>query len=271
MVSALADNVPSEKSACRCTVACTPSTRICQATPRRLPSVWKRSLRSIRRPRTPTAAWSACTARTRTGPRSSRPTSATSSAARAVRSSSAALARVYEQDLPAGDAEVLRTPGSARRQGLAAHPGATADHLGALDALSRLQQVTGEHLEAVRALEKRARLTDDKTQKASYFYRAAQLCEKHQLDLKRTEDNYVRAIEVDAGYVPALTALAEVYRSQGDFLRPPSCLARRPQRRRIGWRRPASRSTRRGLCQQADDRPRPGAVRAGAQDGSRAH
>jgi len=131
----------------------------------------------------------------------------------------AALARVYEQDMPAGDAEVLKTqaPSAVRawQRILELQP----DHLGALEALARLQQLTGEPLEAVRALEKRARLTDDKTQKAGFFYRAAQLCEKHQLDAKRTEDDYVRAIEVDAAYVPALTALAGLYRSQGDLLR----------------------------------------------------
>ena len=131
----------------------------------------------------------------------------------------AALARIYEQDLPAGDSEILKThaPSAVRLwlRILELQP----DHLAALEALARLQQLTGESLEAVRALEKRARLTDDKTQKATFFYRAAQLCEKHQLDAKRTEDDYVRAIEVDAAFVPALTALAGLYRSQGDFLR----------------------------------------------------
>lgn len=131
----------------------------------------------------------------------------------------AALARVYEQDMPAGDAEALKTHAPSAVRAWLRILELQPDHLGALEALARLQQVTGEPLEAVRALEKRARLTDDKTQKAGFFYRAAQLCEKHQLDAKRTEDDYVRAIEVDAAYVPALTALAELYRSQGDFLR----------------------------------------------------
>ncbi|HNN92609.1 MAG TPA: tetratricopeptide repeat protein [Pseudomonadota bacterium] len=167
----------------------------------------------------------------------------------------AALARVYEQDLPAGDAEVLRTQAPLAVKAWLRILELQPDHLGALDALSRLQQVTGEHLEAVRALEKRARLTDDKTQKASYFYRAAQLCEKHQLDLKRTEDNYVRAIEVDAGYVPALTALAEVYRSQGDFLRAAKLFgeASAATQNRLEKARFMVDSAR--LCQQADDLP----------------
>lgn len=131
----------------------------------------------------------------------------------------AALGRVYEQEIPAGDQAMLAQHAPAAVATWLRVIELQPDHLGALDALGRLQQVTGDYLEAVRAMEKRARLTDDKTGKATIFYRAAQLCEKQQLDAKRTEDNYVRAIEADAGYVPALTALADLYRGQGDYLR----------------------------------------------------
>jgi len=131
----------------------------------------------------------------------------------------AALGRVHEVDIAAGDPVLLRTDAPAIidvwRRLLEIKP----DHLGALEALGRLYQITEQYLEAVRTLEKRAHFVEDKAQKAALYYEAGRLCETHHLDLRTTEEHYVRALEIDPQHVQAITALAGLYRGQREYLR----------------------------------------------------
>lgn len=131
----------------------------------------------------------------------------------------AALARVHEVDIPAGDAAIQRSEAMAAisvwRRLLDIKP----EHLGALEALGRLHQLTEEYVEAVRAMEKRAHLLEDKAQKAALYFEAGRLCERHHLDLKTTEEHFVRVLEIDPQHVQATSALAGLYRGQKEYLR----------------------------------------------------
>ncbi len=130
-----------------------------------------------------------------------------------------ALARVHEVEIPGGDSAILRREAHLAIKAYLYVLDLKPEHVGALEALARLYQVTEQYLDAVRTLEKRARLIDDKVQKAALYYETGRLCEKHQLDLKTTEEFYVRAMELDPQHVQAISALAGLYRGQRDYLR----------------------------------------------------
>lgn len=130
-----------------------------------------------------------------------------------------ALGRVLEVDIPAGSAEELRreAPQAIRvwQQVLDLQP----DHIGALDALSRLYVVVEQPMQAVKAMEQRARLTEDKSQCAAQYLLAGRLCEKHQLDQQTTEECFIRALEAQPSHTVASQALAGLYERQHEFLR----------------------------------------------------
>lgn len=131
----------------------------------------------------------------------------------------AALAKVHETDIPAGDAAELRTQAPAAiaawEQVLAVSP----EHLGALEALARLYPLVEGYDDAVRVLEKRARLIDDRTQKANLYFEAGRICQSRTFKLSAAEEHYVRALEIDPQHVQSIAALAELYRGQREYLR----------------------------------------------------
>ena len=131
----------------------------------------------------------------------------------------AALGRVHEVDIGGGDPAAMRKEAPAAIAAWRSLLEINPTHLGALEALGRLYQVVEQYQDAMRAMEKRAQLLDDRTQKAALYYEAGRLCEKQQLDLKTTEEHYVRAIEINPQHVQAMTALASLYHGQREYLR----------------------------------------------------
>ncbi len=131
----------------------------------------------------------------------------------------AAIGRIYEIDIPAGDTQqsLLAAPQSieAWTQVLELEP----EHKVAMESLSRLHERTENWDEAVRLYDKRANLSDDKAEIVSLRHHAARLTADHLLDYKRAEERFVRALEVDPQHLPTMTALVELYRQQGEYLR----------------------------------------------------
>lgn len=131
----------------------------------------------------------------------------------------AALARVYEVEIPAGDEE--------RKREEAGHAIATwkklldiePEHPAAIEALGRLHLLSGEPAEAVRYLIKRVHLTDDKELKVALLGQAARICSQTLGEHTAAEEHLVRALEIVPGHVASQTALGDLYRSRGEHLR----------------------------------------------------
>jgi tetratricopeptide (TPR) repeat protein len=92
-------------------------------------------------------------------------------------------------------------------------------HGEALAALSRLYERTEAWAKAVDVLDKRAQLAEVKSQKVELFHRAGELTAERLGDAKGAEQRFMRALELDHVFVPAMTALVEIYRKNGEFLR----------------------------------------------------
>ncbi|MDW8283151.1 MAG: tetratricopeptide repeat protein [Myxococcales bacterium] len=131
----------------------------------------------------------------------------------------AAIARIYEVDIPQGhqDQALLAAPQAieAWNQVLQLEP----EHPAALEALSRLYQLTEAFSDAVRILDKRIALAEDKNDKVALCHLAARLTADRLGDDKGAEERFVRALEIDPHHLPSLTALVELYRKGGEYLR----------------------------------------------------
>jgi len=122
----------------------------------------------------------------------------------------ASLGAVYEQE--------LRDDARAR----IAYAAAVAlgdDREATLAALARLDEQAGQWAPAVETLEKLARAAREPAARTEALVRAAALTAEHLGDRAAAEDRYARALASDPGHVGALTALAALYRGQGDNLR----------------------------------------------------
>lgn len=131
----------------------------------------------------------------------------------------AALAKVYETDLPASDPEKQADYLSAATEAWQRVIDVEPQHPAALDALARLLQSGSSPAEAVRLLEKRAHLAEDKSQKVALFIDAARVAKTRLRDPLVAEENFVRALEIDPQHGAATASLADLYREKGEYLR----------------------------------------------------
>jgi tetratricopeptide (TPR) repeat protein len=88
-----------------------------------------------------------------------------------------------------------------------------------LAALARLHEQGGRWADAALALERLARVAREPATRTDALVRAAGVALERFGDRATAEARYARALEEDAGNLPALGALAALYRKQGDFLR----------------------------------------------------
>jgi tetratricopeptide (TPR) repeat protein len=96
---------------------------------------------------------------------------------------------------------------------------AIPNHTEALVALSRLYERTEAWERAVEVLERRAALAEVRSQKVELYHKAGELTAERIGDAKAAEARFMKALELDATYVPAMTALVEIYRKNGEFLK----------------------------------------------------
>jgi tetratricopeptide (TPR) repeat protein len=88
-----------------------------------------------------------------------------------------------------------------------------------LGALARLHDKAGKWAHAAEAYEKLARSARELPARVDALVRSAALAGDKLGDRAAAEARYARALELDAGNLPALGALAALYRGQGDHLR----------------------------------------------------
>ena len=87
-----------------------------------------------------------------------------------------------------------------------------------LAALTRLCELTGASEQAIELLDRRALLTRDPGVALGFIYRAGVLCgDRH--DKAGAEKRLSRVLELDPEHAQAMTALADLYRQSGEFLR----------------------------------------------------
>jgi len=96
---------------------------------------------------------------------------------------------------------------------------ALPNHAEALQALTRLYEKTEAYEKTVELLERRAQLAEVRSQKVELYHRAGELTAERLGDAKQAEARFMRALELDPTYVPAMTALVEIYRKNGEFLK----------------------------------------------------
>lgn len=131
----------------------------------------------------------------------------------------AALARVMEVELPGGDPEQARAQAPAALQAWRRVLTADPEHTAAIEAVARLSQISDSHADAVKMLLRRAHLTDDKASKVALYGEAARLSATKLGDTTAAEEHYVRALEIDPQHIGTTVALAELYRSRSEFQR----------------------------------------------------
>jgi tetratricopeptide (TPR) repeat protein len=126
------------------------------------------------------------------------------------RALAAELGQVYEQE--------LRDPARAA----AAYADAQAqgdESVETLGALARLHEQAGRWREAADVLERLARSAQDPAARTDALVRAAAISLERLDERATAEARYARALEIDAGHLGALGALAAMYRRQRDWLR----------------------------------------------------
>ncbi len=131
----------------------------------------------------------------------------------------AALAKVIEMELPAGDADKAREHAPAALQAWRRVLEVDAEHTAAIEAVARLSQISDSHEDAIKMMLRRAQLTEDKPSKVALYAEAARLAASKLGDKAATEEHYARALEIDPRHVVTTVALAELYRSRGEFQR----------------------------------------------------
>ncbi len=93
------------------------------------------------------------------------------------------------------------------------------NHADTMEALTRVYEKTGQWQKAADVLERRAQLAEVKSQRLELHHRAGEIYAEKIGDAKLAETRFVRALEIDPTHVPSMTALVEIYRKNGDFLK----------------------------------------------------
>jgi tetratricopeptide (TPR) repeat protein len=93
------------------------------------------------------------------------------------------------------------------------------NHGDTMEALTRVYEKTTQWQKAADVLERRAQLAEVKSQRLELHYKAGEIYAEKLGDAKQAEARFVRALEIDPTHVPAMTALVEIYRKNGDFLK----------------------------------------------------
>src|SRR5581483_8919091 len=96
---------------------------------------------------------------------------------------------------------------------------ALPNHSEALAALSRLFELTEQWEKAVEIFERRVGIAEVRSQKVELLQRAGELTAERLGDAKKAEQRFMRVLELDATHVPAMSALVEIYRKNGEFLK----------------------------------------------------
>lgn len=130
-----------------------------------------------------------------------------------------ALAKVMEVELPAGDPEQARLQAPAALQAWQRVLEVDPENTAAIEGVARLSQISDSHEDAIKMLLRRAHLTDDKPSKVALYGEAARLSASKLGDKVAAEEHYVRALEIDAQHIGTIVALAELYRGRSEFQR----------------------------------------------------
>ncbi len=93
------------------------------------------------------------------------------------------------------------------------------NHGDTMEALSRVYEKTEAWQKAADVLERRAQVAEVKSQRLEMYFRAGEIYAEKMGDAKAAETRFVRALEIDPTHVPSMTALVEIYRKNGDFLK----------------------------------------------------
>lgn len=96
---------------------------------------------------------------------------------------------------------------------------ALPNHGDTMEALTRVYEKTAQWQKASDVLERRAQLAEVKAERITLYHRAGELYAEKIGDAKQAETRFVRALEIDPTHVPSMTALVEIYRKNGDFLK----------------------------------------------------
>jgi golgin subfamily B member 1 len=93
------------------------------------------------------------------------------------------------------------------------------NHGETLAALTRLYEKTAQWQKAADLLERRAQLAEVKAHKLELHHRAGEIYAAELGDARAAEARFVRALEIDPTHVASMTALVEIYRKHGEFLK----------------------------------------------------
>jgi tetratricopeptide (TPR) repeat protein len=95
------------------------------------------------------------------------------------------------------------------------------DHPSALAALTRLYEASESYADAIALCERRAARTqpEERERRAELYLKAGELAGDKLGDVRAAEAHFVRALEASPHHVPALLALVEIYRKQGEALK----------------------------------------------------
>jgi tetratricopeptide (TPR) repeat protein len=93
------------------------------------------------------------------------------------------------------------------------------NHGDTMEALTRVYEKTSQWQKAADVLERRAQVAEVKSQRLELHHRAGEVYAEKIGDAVKAEARFVRALEIDPTHVPSMTALVEIYRKNGDFLK----------------------------------------------------
>ncbi|MDB4968542.1 MAG: Tetratricopeptide 2 repeat protein [Myxococcales bacterium] len=96
---------------------------------------------------------------------------------------------------------------------------ALPNHGDTMEALTRVYEKTGQWQKTADVIERRAQLAEVKSLRLELHHRAGEIYAEKIGDAKQAETRFVRALEIDPTHVPSMTALVEIYRKNGDFLK----------------------------------------------------
>ena len=95
----------------------------------------------------------------------------------------------------------------------------TPDSAEAMAALTRIHENAKDWDKALALIDRRVERAKDKEGKARALYESGRIAADHKGDVKQAEERYHKALELDHTFVPAMTAMVELYRKSGEFLR----------------------------------------------------
>src|SRR6185312_1784460 len=93
------------------------------------------------------------------------------------------------------------------------------NHGDTMEALTRVYEKIEAWQKAADVLERRAQVAEVKSQKLEMVHRAGEIYAEKLGDARQAETRFVRALELDPTHVGSMTALVEIYRKNGDFLK----------------------------------------------------